>query len=48
MRETSRGQDKKLDVKHDQKTEMIKQLAKILDVPLAITDATTLTENGRQ
>ena len=46
MRETSRGEDKKLHVNNNPKTYILKTLAKILGLPIAITDATNLTQAG--
>ena len=46
MRETSRAEDKKLQVNNNPKTYLIRTIAKLLDVPYAIADATSLTASG--
>lgn len=46
MRETSRATDKKLSVNNNPKSYLIKNLAKVMNVPYASADANTLTEAG--
>ena len=46
MSASSRAADKKLWDKNNEKTALLKALANYLDVPFAITDASSLTEAG--
>ena len=46
MSESSRDVDKKLHVNNNQKTYLVKTLAKFLDVPYAIGDASSFTAAG--